>query len=114
MPHINVDLTKKLSPEKEQTLASRFGKLIPIIPGKKEARLMISIHDQTALYHGGIKEESAAYVEVKIFKDCPRENKVEFADKAIKMLIEELDLSEDHIYLNFFEVFDWATNGALM
>jgi hypothetical protein len=75
---------------------------------------MVSINNDSPLYHGGVAPEKAAYLEVKIFKDCPLESKKEFAAQAIKMLQKEFSIPEDHIYINFFEVFNWAARGQLM
>jgi len=104
----------KLEKDEEQKLVSRLGELITIIPGKSEKSLMVSINNDAPLYHGGVAPDKAAYLEIKLFKDCPRESKKEFAAGTIKMLEYEFSIPPKHIYINFFEVFDWAARGALM
>jgi phenylpyruvate tautomerase PptA (4-oxalocrotonate tautomerase family) len=114
MPHINAFITTKLNKEDEQKLVSRLGELIAIIPGKTEKGLMVSINSDSPLYHGGVAREKAAYFEVKIFKDCSREIKKELAAEMIKMLEQDFLIPKEHIYINFFEVYNWAAGGKLM
>jgi phenylpyruvate tautomerase PptA (4-oxalocrotonate tautomerase family) len=114
MPHINVYNPMKLTKEEEQKLVSKLGELIAIIPNKDEKGLMVSVNSENHLYHGGEAQEKAFYLEIKIFKNCPRESKKEFASETIKMLEEEFCVPKAHIYINFFEVFDWAAGGRLM
>ena len=114
MPHINVFIPIKLSKAEEQNLVSGLGELIAIIPGKSEKGLMVSVNNSSPLYQGGTAQEKAAYLEVKLFKSCPRESKKEFAEKTIKLLENQLSIPAANIYINFFEVFDWAARGQLM
>jgi phenylpyruvate tautomerase PptA (4-oxalocrotonate tautomerase family) len=114
MPHISVNVPMKLTVEKEKKMVSRLGELITLIPGKDEKGLMISINDGNKLYRGGIFRERAAYLEVKIFKDCSHESKKEFCARTIEMLVEEFSIPQEHIYVTFFEVFNWAAGGRLM
>ncbi|MBI9105929.1 MAG: hypothetical protein JEZ04_04240 [Spirochaetales bacterium] len=114
MPHINAFIPMKLTKKDEQRLVSRLGELITIIPGKTEKGLMVSVNNDSPLYLGGVSQEKAAYLEIKIFKDCARDIKKELAAQTIKMLEDEFSIPKEHVYVNFFEVFDWAARGQLM
>lgn len=114
MPHISVNLSMTISEEQEREMVSRLGEIITAIPGKNEKGLMVSINDGDKLYRGGEPMEKGAYVETKIFKDCPREAKREYCARTIAMLEEVLGIPTGHIYVTFFEVFDWAAGGRLM
>lgn len=94
MPHINVFIPMELS--------------------KVEEGLMVSFNSWKPLYHGGISREKAVYMEVKIFKDCSVESKKQFVIETMKMLATDLNVPKEHVYINFFEVFNWAAHGLLL
>ena len=53
MPFINSRVTVKLSDEKEESIQSRLGKAIELIPGKSEEWLMLGFEDNYKLYFKG-------------------------------------------------------------
>ncbi len=114
MPHINVFIPMELDKDEEQKFVSKLGELITLIPGKVEEGLMVSFNSGKPLYHGGISRKKAVYMEVKIFKDCSVESKKQFVIETMKMLATDLNVPKEHVYINFFEVFNWAAHGLLL
>ncbi|SHH72660.1 Macrophage migration inhibitory factor (MIF) [Clostridium collagenovorans DSM 3089] len=113
MPYININITNKLNEEEKNTLKSKLGELITIIPGKTEARLMIGINDDYSLYHAGDKKEKAAYIIVQLFKSCDFEYKAKFTEKVFDFLEEEFNIPKANVYLSINEHQCWGSNGTL-
>lgn len=113
MPHINAFIPVIKSEDEEKLLVKKFGELISIIPTKTEASLMITVNSSN-LYYGGELNSNGAYIEVKVYTECSRESKELFSTAVLDMLVEEFSLDKDKIYLNFFELFNWAAKGKLL
>lgn len=113
MPHINAFIPGIKNKDDELLLVKKFGELITMIPTKTEASLMVTVNNSN-LYYGGELNSKGAYLEVKIFTDCTRESKESFTHAVLDMLVNDFSLNRDDIYLNFFEIFNWAAKGRLL
>ena len=67
MPFINSKISVKITREQEETIKSKLGKAISIIPGKSENWLMIGFEDDYKLYFKGEKFEKIAFCGSKNF-----------------------------------------------
>lgn len=112
MPYINAKTTVAINEKQRETIKTRLGKAIELIPGKSENWLMVSFDDNSIMYFKGNNEKPLAYVEVKIFGKAS-ESAFENLTKAITdILNEELQISSDCIYVKYEEVNNWGWNGT--
>ena len=68
MPFITFTTTKTLTLNQEKALKSSAGKLISILPNKKEENLMIHIEDNQVMYFKG-KEIDCMKIECQLFHE---------------------------------------------
>lgn len=112
MPFINSKISVSLSKEQEQTLVSRLGQAISIIPGKSESWLMTGFEPEYHLYFRGENNTPTAFVEVKVFGS---ENKAAFSNltaEICEIFNEVLGIPKDHIYVKYEAVSNWGWNGG--
>ena len=112
MPYIQVEISKSISPELKDTIKSYAGSLIPIIPGKSEKVLMISIRDDSKMYFQGT-DVNCAFVNINLYLDAPLESKRIFAQEFIEKLSYSLDIEPKNIFMVFTEYSNWVANGNL-
>ena len=70
MPFIDSKITVPVTPEKKESIKSRFGEAVRLL-NKSEAYLMVGFEDNYDLYMGGNKLEKGAYVSVSLFGNAP-------------------------------------------
>lgn len=112
MPYINTKTTVKLTEEKKNALAKRFGEAITVIPGKTETYLMLGFEDQVPMYFGGKTGKPMAFVEVKILGTSKKEHFTNLTAEICKHLQEELGISGDCVYIEYVEAVHWGWNGS--
>lgn len=113
MPFVSVTTSKKLSQEQFISIKSKLGQSISVIATKVEAGTMIKIDDCQTFYKGGIEQEAAAFVEVRLFGEAVFEEKKAFTDVIFKTLLEVAGIEPAYIYINFLEFNVWGSNGNL-
>ncbi len=111
MPFINSKISVKITREQEETIKSKLGKAISIIPGKSENWLMIGFEDDYKLYFKGEKFEKIAFVEVKIFGQISSENSEKLTKEICNIYEEVLGIPQNKIYIKYEEVSQWGWNG---
>ena len=111
MPFIGSKVTVKISPEKEETIKTRLGKAIELIPGKSERFLMVGFEDEYKLYFAGEKLEKGAFVEVKVFGKVSKEAYDKVTAEVCKIYEEELGIPQNKIYVKYEEIENWGWNG---
>lgn len=112
MPFINSKISIAISKEQEQTLVSRLGQAITLIPGKSEHWLMTGFEPEYHLYFQGKDDTPTAYVEVKVFG---KEDSAAFSALTAEICTifqEVLDIPGDHIYVKYEAVSNWGWNGS--
>ncbi len=112
MPYIDTKTTVKLTKEKKDALAKRFGKAISIIPGKSEAHLMLGFQDEIKMYFAGETGKPMAFVEVKILGTSTREHFSNLTAEICSILNEELGIDGDCVYVQYVEATHWGWNGS--
>ena len=110
MPYIAVTTSLKLSKEQKNKLNAEFGRLIPLIPTKTEAGLLVAFSDDLTMYRAG-EEAPCAFVEIRLFGTSEFEGKKEFTKAVFEMLHKELGLEIPRIYINILEFNEWGTRG---
>ena len=112
MPYIGTKTTEKLTEEKKDALAKRFGAAISAIPGKTQAHLMLGFEDLATMYFGGKTGDPMAFVEVKLFGKSDRESLTNFTKIICDIMKEELGIDGANVYVKYEEVAHWGWNGS--
>lgn len=112
MPFISFTTTKTLTLQQEVSLKETTGKLISILPNKKEENLMIHIEDNQVMYFKG-KEVDCMKIEVQLFHHIDLSDKKEFVKKLMKDIERITGISVNQQYLSIEEYDHWGKNGEL-
>lgn len=112
MPFINSKVTVSMSEEKKETIKSRLGQAISIIPGKSENWLMVGFEDNYDLYFQGNNKSASAFIEVKIFGSASKAAYDELTGEICMIYNEELGIAPNRIYVKYEEVSNWGWNGG--
>jgi len=114
MPYIDVKVTAPLDDPSKMKLKEGLGTIITRIPGKTEAVTMIGLLGGYDLYLNGQPLKEGAYVEVKTFKETPREYKEAVNAGIFELLAEILSIPPDHVYITYYGQNEWGCNGGLL
>ncbi len=113
MPYIRFSTSKPVAAEQEMALKAGLARAVELIPGKKEAVLMVEIAaGQTMFYRG--ERGDFAFIDARFSGEIPFEQKKIFTEAAIKTAAEVLGLSVDSVNLTFLCFSDWGTKGTLL
>lgn len=113
MPYIRLSTSKPVSAEQQIALKSELARAVELIPGKKEALLMVEIvAGQTMFYRG--ERGDFAFIDARFSGDIPFEHKKIFTEAAFKTVAEVLGLNEESVNLTFSCFSDWGTKGTLL
>lgn len=112
MPFIGSKVSVKISKEKEEVIKQKLGKAIELVPGKREAFLMVGFEDEYSLYFAGEKLEKGAFIEVKIFGSTTKEAYDTLTTEICNIYEEELGIPQNKIYIKYEEVQNWGWNGC--
>jgi len=112
MPYIAINTAQKLSDAQKDKIKTELGRLITIIPTKTEAGTFIDFSDSRTIYKGG-EIISGAFVDLRLFHKADYEPKKKFTEEVFELLIRELGIKKEHIYLSIGEYENWGTGGTL-
>ena len=110
MPFITFTTTKTLTLNQEKALKSSAGKLISILPNKKEENLMIHIEDNQVMYFKG-KEIDCMKIECQLFHEIEYTYKKKFVEKLMKEVEEITKIPVCQQYMSIEEYDHWGKNG---
>ena len=112
MPYVHITTSKKIEDAAKETLNQEIGKIISTLPGKDKDNTLLAITDcGTSMFKSGAPNHGV-FVEVRLYKQSPEENKKELAEKMYDLLKKTLELPEDGcVYMNYLEFDNWASNG---
>ena len=113
MPHITLNTSLSLKPEQKDAIARDLGRIIPLIPGKTEAVLMVDVADNHTMYFNGKKMERCAFVDVRCYKSAPFEQNKAFTEAVYKLLEDAAGLEVGEVYVSISELPVWGTKGSL-
>lgn len=112
MPYIHSRVSVPMSEEKRESLKTKLGKAISIIPGKSENWLMVEFSDNCSLYFKGSNSQPIAFIEVKVFGSIPDSALDEMTKTICDIFESEMQIQKDHIYVKYEEVDKWGWNGS--
>ena len=109
MPYVHLNVTRKLTEEQVQKTRETIASFMPIIPGKNRENTMIHITDGCTMFRGDSDE--CMFLEARLYKAAPLENKTEFVQKVTAALCEEFGIAPERLYINIIELNEWGSNG---
>lgn len=112
MPFISIKTNHQLTLRQENEITAQLGKLITILPNKKEENLMINLIDDQIMYFKG-QDIPCVMVEVQLYKTIDFKYKKEFTEKVMEMIKETTNIESSNVYLNFLEYENWGKQGSL-
>ena len=110
MPQVNISIAQKLDEKTMNDFQLEIGNNMNLLPGKTLDNTIIRIIDGCSIFKGG-KPLDGAFVEVRLFKASPEENKKAFAEKIFSIFKAKLNIEPGAIYMNYLELDHWASNG---
>jgi phenylpyruvate tautomerase PptA (4-oxalocrotonate tautomerase family) len=110
MPYIAINTSAALSPVQREKVKAELGRLISIIPGKAEADLMVDIFDGRKMYMGGAAVP-AAYIDLRVYTKADAEAKKRFTKETFALLIRELGVKQENLYMTITEFENWGYGG---
>jgi Macrophage migration inhibitory factor (MIF). len=113
MPFIRLTTNRKLTLQQEVTLKEELGRLITIIPNKKEETLMIHMEDNQIMYFQG-DGHSCMMMSVSLYQTAPLEAKQRFVHEVTKMIEKVANIPVEKQYISFLEYPNWGKNGDLL
>ncbi|MDR2528457.1 MAG: hypothetical protein LBD04_05515 [Synergistaceae bacterium] len=113
MPYVGVSTTLSLKQEQKDAVARELGQVIPLIPGKTEAVLMVDVADNHTMYFNGKKMERCAFVDVRCYKSAPFEQNKAFTEAVYKLLKNAAGLEAEEVYVSISELPVWGAKGSL-
>lgn len=113
MPYRSFKTNHKLTLRQENTIKSKAGELISLIPGKTEKALMIHMEDDQIMYFKG-KEMPCMMIEINLYKSAEFDDKKKLTEAMIQMIHETTKIDADNIYVIFHEFDHWGLNQTLI
>lgn len=113
MPYISFKTNHKLTLRQENTIKSKSGELISLIPGKTEKALMIHMEDDQIMYFKG-EETPCMMIEINLYKSAEFDDKKKLTKAMIQMIHETTKIEADNIYVIFHEFDHWGLNQTLI
>ena len=110
MPFINSKINVKISKEQEETIKSRLGKAIELIPGKSESWLMVGFEDEYHLYFKGDNANKIAFVEVKVFGGEDKATFEKMTEAVCDIYQDVLGIDPANVYVKYEAVTNWGWN----
>ena len=113
MPYISFKTNHKLTLRQENTIKSKSGELISLIPGKTEKALMIHMEDDQIMYFKG-EETPCMMIEINLYKSAEFGVEKKLTEAMIQMIHETTKIEADNIYVIFHEFDHWGLNQTLI
>ena len=94
MPYVHLKVSRPLTAEQIEAARLAIARIMPVLPGKNRDNTMIHITGACALSMGD-EGKPCMFLEVRLYKASPAENKKEFVQKASEALcaLFEMDAS---------------------
>ncbi len=113
MPFISVKTTHNLTEDQKAALKAGIGQIISDLPNKSEKVLMVDIDDGHTMFMGGEKQESCAFVDVRMYGAAPFAAKKQFTEDMFQVLDKTIGVPEDKAFLAIAQYDTWGTKGSI-
>lgn len=110
MPFINVHIGKPLTEEKKVEVMQMIADNMPLIPEKNIDNTMIEISADCDMFMGG-KKQGLIFVDLRILKPAPMENKNAFVEALSAGFDKLLDIPANKQYYTIAEFNEWGYGG---
>lgn len=107
MPYVHLNVSKELTAEQIEAARDAIATIMPTLPSKNRNNTMIHISGGCHLTMGD-EGESCSFMEVRLYKSSPEENKKEFVAKAADILNSLFDIRKERMYFNMIELPEWG------
>ncbi|MDE6728162.1 MAG: hypothetical protein K2J80_09535 [Oscillospiraceae bacterium] len=111
MPFINTKYSGDITAEQEIRIKTALGEAVSVI-GKTENWLMVGFEPNCSLYFRGEKSEKIAFVEVSIYGNASKSAFEQLTAAICKILGDNLEISEDNVYVKYSPTENWGWNGG--
>ncbi|MCX7714418.1 MAG: phenylpyruvate tautomerase MIF-related protein [Clostridia bacterium] len=111
MPYINIKTNVEIAKKQEESIKTKLGKAISLIPGKSESWLMLSFDDGCRMYFKGENKLPMAFVEIKLFGKAADNDYNKLTGAVTEILGDELEIASDRIYVKYEETMHWGFGG---
>ena len=111
MPFINLRTTTKISEDKETVLRRELGKIITLIPGKRETWLMLEFEDECKMAFRGTADADCAMIIVELLGGASNKAYDDMTKALCELVNTELSVPMDRIYVRYAEYSHWGFAG---
>ena len=112
MPYIKTSVSKEITCEARNSIKTKLGQAIALIPGKSESWLMLAFEDNVNMYFKGDCSEEYAYIEVSLFGSTSDAAYDRLTAAISEIINEELGIDRANIYIKYEEADHWGWNGS--
>ena len=112
MPFIDVKTSVPMEEAQKESIKSRLGEAIRLIPGKSESWLMVGLEDNYRLYFKGNQDAPAAFVQVEVYGGENGSAFAQLTGEITNILHTELEIPADRIYVAYQTTKHWGWNGG--
>lgn len=109
MPYLQLNTSVSLSESEKKALFDEIGELMPLIPGKSRQNTMMHFIGGQTMELGDA--EPCLYLEVRLYKPAPYENKQAFTSQICALLEKKLGVQQSRMYVNLVEMQEWGSGG---
>lgn len=111
MPFIEVNVSCGIDAAQEKTMKEELGQAIELLPGMKEAYLMLLFRDNVRLYFRGENEQKLGFVIVKRFGTIPADASNALTGRISEILEKTLGVLPENVYIQYEEAPYWGCRG---
>lgn len=112
MPFIKVKTNVKITQDNQESIKTKLGKSIELIPGKTESRLMISFDHECKMYFKGENSEPMAFVEILLFGSSTKSAYSNLTAAVTEILHQDISIAPQNVYVKYEECEHWGCNGV--
>lgn len=107
MPYVHLNVSRPLTEAQIEAARLAIADIMPVLPGKNRDNTMIHITGSCAISMGDEKKP-CMFLEVRLYKPSPEENKKEFVKKAADALCALFEIEPGRMYINMIELPEWG------
>ncbi len=112
MPYVHLKVSRPLTEQQIEAARLAIADIMPALPGKNRDNTMIHITGSCALSMGD-SGKPCMFLEVRLYKASPEENKKEFVKKAAEALCALFEIEPARMYINMIELNEWGVGERL-